>query len=123
MCGAEQIAAAPGDDPFIGKVIAERYQVLELINSGGIGRVYRGVQRVLDRSVAIKCIHPELISDEEIGVRFLEEARVASRLNHPNIVSIYDFGRASAADGGYPFLVMEHLNGPDLDFQWNTPWQ
>ncbi len=115
VCGAEQIAAAPDGDPMIGKVVAERYQVLELINSGGMGRVYRGVQRVLDRPVAIKCIHPELVTDEEVGMRFLEEARVASRLNHPNIVSIYDFGRASTAEGGYPFLVMEHLSGPDLE--------
>ncbi len=114
ICGAEQIAPAADGDPLIGRMVAERYQVMELINAGGMGRVYRGVQRVLDRPVAIKFIHPHLVSDEEIGVRFLEEARVASRLNHPNIVSVYDFGRASAAEGGHSFLVMEYLRGPDL---------
>ncbi|MEZ4222967.1 MAG: protein kinase [Polyangiaceae bacterium] len=113
-CGAEQLETGPDADPLIGRVVAERYQVLELVNSGGMGRIYRGVQRVLDRPVAIKCILPSLIEDEETAVRFLEEARVASRLNHPNIVSIYDFGRASAADGGYSFLVMEYLSGQDL---------
>ena len=113
-CGAEQLVASPEGDPLIGRMVAERYQVLELINAGGMGKIYRGVQRVLERPVAIKCILPSLVDDEGAVMRFLEEARVASRLNHPNIVSVYDFGRTGAADGGYSFLVMEYLGGPDL---------
>ncbi len=115
VCGAEQQEQEAKADPLIGRVFADRYQVIELINSGGMGRVYRGVQRMLDRGVAIKCIHPHLVAEEEVAARFLDEARVASLLNHPNVVSIYDFGRVSAKDGGYPFLVMELLSGTDSE--------
>ena len=115
-CGAEQLAppAEEADDPFLGKTIGERYEVLELINVGGMGRVYRGLHRTLDRAVAIKVIHPHLNRAEEITSRFMVEAQTASRLNHPNVVSIYDFGRTSPGAGGHLYLVMELLLGQDL---------
>src|ERR1043165_3640961 len=104
----------PAPDPLVGFALAGRYEIQELIGEGGMGRVYRGRQRALDRSVAIKCIHPHLLSSEPIVVRFLEEARVASKVVHPNIVKIYDFGRTAAPGPTTLFIVMELLTGPDL---------
>ena len=76
-----------------------------------MGRVYRAEQRMLNRTVAVKVIHPHLLSDESSGMRFINEARAASLLNHPNSVSVIDFGRT---DDGQPYLVMEYLQGKDL---------
>lgn len=101
-------------DPLIGRVLAGRYEIRRALGQGGMGRVYEGRQRALDRSVAVKCIHPHLLSSEQMVVRFMEEARVASSLVHPNIVKIYDFGRTAPEDGGTLFIVMELLSGTDL---------
>jgi serine/threonine-protein kinase len=87
------------------------YLVLDLISVGGMGRVYRAEQRALGRTVAVKVIHPHLLADENSIVRFMTEARAASQLNHPNSVSVIDFGRT---DDGQPYLVMEFLRGKDL---------
>ncbi|NOY90824.1 MAG: protein kinase [Deltaproteobacteria bacterium] len=78
---------------------------------GGMGRVYRAEQGVLGRTVAVKVIHPHLLGDEATVARFYTEARAASSLNHPNSVSIFDFGRT---DDGILFLAMEYLVGKDL---------
>ncbi len=104
----------PAADPLIGRVLAGRYEIRRLIGEGGMGRVYEGRQRALDRPVAVKCIHPRLLSSEQIVQRFMDEARVASHLLHPNVVKIYDFGRTEPRDGGTLFLVMELLTGRDL---------
>ncbi len=85
--------------------------MLDLVGVGGMGRVYRAEQSMLGRTVAIKVIHPHLLSDEQSVARFYTEARAASRLNHPNSVSIIDFGRT---DDGILYLVMEFLQGKDL---------
>jgi Protein kinase domain/AAA ATPase domain len=113
-CGALAVVEEPSADPFTGRTIGERYLVGELINVGGMGRVYRGIQTSLDRPIAIKLIHPHLLTSEEVVGRFLTEARASSKLNHPNVVSIYDFGRMPASEGGHLFLVMELLGGRDL---------
>ncbi|MCZ7682383.1 MAG: protein kinase [Sandaracinaceae bacterium] len=83
----------------------------ELIGVGGMGRVYRAEQNMLGRTVAVKVIHPHLLGDDQTVARFYNEARAASRLNHPNSVSIIDFGRT---EDGILYLVMEHLAGKDL---------
>ncbi len=116
-CGSEQPdpTTVPIEvDPFIGRTISDRYEVTELINIGGMGRVYKAQHSALGRTVAIKFIHPHLLTAEEIVTRFMVEAQTASRLNHPNVVSIFDFGRTPASEGGHLFLVMEYLAGPDL---------
>lgn len=114
-CGAEQTELRPFcDDPMIGALIADRYEVLELVKTGGMGRVYRAHQRSLDRVVAIKCIHPHLLTSPAVVARFLREARAMSRLSHPNVVSVFDFGRASPGKSEFLFLAMELLSGPDL---------
>ncbi len=76
-----------------------------------MGRVYRAEQGTLGRTVAIKVIHPHLLGDDQTVARFYQEARAASRLNHPNSVSIIDFGRT---EDGILYLAMEHLSGRDL---------
>jgi serine/threonine protein kinase len=70
-------------DKFIGTTLPAGYHILELIGVGGMGRVYQAEQSVLGRTVAVKIIHPHLLSDENSAVRFLTEARAASQLNHP----------------------------------------
>lgn len=101
-------------DPLVGRVLAGRYDILRLLGQGGMGKVYEGRQRALDRPVAVKCIHRHFLTTEQLVVRFLEEARVASQLVHPNIVKIYDFGRTDGPEQPTFFLVMELLNGPQL---------
>jgi serine/threonine-protein kinase len=87
------------------------YVLKEVIGVGGMGRVYRAEQSVLGRTVAVKVIHPHLLGDEQTVARFYNEARTASRLNHPNSVGIIDFGRT---DDGTLYLAMEHIAGKDL---------
>jgi tetratricopeptide (TPR) repeat protein len=92
-----------------GKCVSH-YRILEKLGAGGMGEVYAAEDTLLARRVAIK--FPSLReSDGEARGRFLEEARVASRLDHPNFARVYDYGEA---DDGRPFLVMELVNGTDL---------
>ncbi|MGK4006049.1 protein kinase [Sorangium sp. So ce1036] len=98
------------DDPLIGTTLPGNYVILELVGVGGMGRVYRAEQKALGRTVAVKIIHPHLLGDESASVRFITEARAASRLNHPNSVGVIDFGK----NGGQLYLVMEFLRGRDL---------
>lgn len=98
-------------DKLIGRTLPGGYHILDLISVGGMGRVYRAEQSVLGRTVAVKIIHPHLLSDENSAIRFMTEARAASQLNHPNSISVFDFGRT---EDGQPYLVMEFLRGKDL---------
>ena len=98
-------------DKLVGQTLPGGYQVLDLLSVGGMGRVYRAEQRALGRTVAVKVIHPHLLCDENSIVRFMTEARAASQLNHPNSVSVIDFGKT---EDGQPYLVMEFLRGKDL---------
>lgn len=99
------------EDPMVGKVLPGGYQILDLLGVGGMGRVYRAEQRTLGRTVAVKVIHPHLLADEKSLARFLTEARATSQLNHPNTVSVIDFGKL---DDEKPYLVMEFLRGHNL---------
>src|SRR5271166_5175137 len=112
-CGAEVAAAlGRGDtDPLIGETFPGGYRVTHLVGVGGMGRVYCAEQVALGRTVAVKVVHPQLAGDELTAARFLNEARAASRLSHPNSVAIFDFGRTVE---GHPYIVMEHLRGQDL---------
>jgi serine/threonine protein kinase len=98
-------------DPFINRTLPGGYTVLELVGIGGMGRVYRAEQTALRRTVAVKVIHPHLLSDESTSARFITEARAASQLNHPNSVGVIDFGKTT---DGQLYLVMEFLRGKDL---------
>ncbi|MCC6877479.1 MAG: protein kinase, partial [Sandaracinaceae bacterium] len=98
-------------DPLIGRTVGGAYLLQELVGVGGMGRVYRAEQNMLGRTVAVKVIHPHLLGDDQTVARFYNEARAASRLNHPDSVSIIDFGRT---EDGILYLVMEYLAGKDL---------
>jgi eukaryotic-like serine/threonine-protein kinase len=102
---------APLVDPFIGQVIGERYRILARIGIGGMGVVYRAEHTMMRRELAIKVLLPELSGKEEFARRFEREAESASRLDHPNIITVTDFGHTT--DGSL-FLVMELLAGTSL---------
>lgn len=97
-------------DPLIGTTLPGGYVIRELVGVGGMGRVYRAEQKTLGRTVAVKIVHPHLLGDESAAARFINEARAASRLNHPNSVGVIDFGKS----GEQLYLVMEFLRGRDL---------
>lgn len=92
------------------KVFGKRYQVSGKVGSGGMAEVYKAYDPVLDRTVAIKVLHPHYAQEENFVARFRREAQAAANLNHPNIVNIYDWG---TEDGTY-FIVMEYLEGKSL---------
>ena len=96
-------------DPRVGAVIQDRYRILTAVASGGMGAVYRGERLQLGRPVAIKFLHPWVASDPSFLRRFDVEARAMSRLNHPNCVSVIDFGVEDV-----PFLVMDFVAGRSL---------
>jgi serine/threonine protein kinase len=85
-------------------------EVLEILGHGGMGVVYKGRQPLLERSVAIKVVRPDLLSNSDSQQRFLTEARALARLEHPYIVTVYDFGRA----GDLYYLVMQYVDGANL---------
>lgn len=85
-------------------------EIIGLLGYGGMGAVYKARQRDLDRLVAIKILPPEMASDPAFGERFTREARALARLNHPHIVTVYDFGQAQ----GLYFLLMEYVDGVNL---------
>jgi serine/threonine-protein kinase len=87
-----------------------RYEVTERVGRGGMGVLYRGRDPVLDREVAIKIMAGDFTSDESARSRFFREARAAARLQHRNIVTIYEF----AEDSGTPYIAMEFLRGRSL---------
>ncbi len=112
-CGGElgPSAEKAREDALIGRTLPGGYRVTHLVGVGGMGRVYCAEQVALGRTVAVKVVHPHLADDELAAARFLNEARAASRLSHPNSVAIFDFGRT---DDGQPYIVMEYLRGRDL---------
>jgi serine/threonine-protein kinase len=100
-----------GTELQAGHVLAGRYRIEHRIGVGGIGLVYRAVQLPLERPVAVKVLHDDLLSLHELRARFEREARVLSALSHPHVVAISDYG----IDEDRPFLVMELLEGQTLE--------
>ena len=94
----------------IGNVLGGRYRLVELLGQGGMATIYRARDNELERDVAVKLLRPEYERDPDFGTRFRQEARAAGSLNHPNIVSVYDYGNDPA--GAY--IVMELIDGEDL---------
>ena len=87
------------------------YQILEKLGEGGMGVVYKARDSHLDRLVVLKILPKGFIADEERRKRFRQEAKTASALNHPNIVTIYDIDRVDGVD----FIAMEYIEGKTLD--------
>ncbi len=98
-------------DPRVGTVVGERYRILGRIGEGGMGAVFRAEHILMKKVVALKLLHAEMGQVEEAARRFEREAQSASRLNHPNIISVTDFGRNHT---GELFLVMEFVAGESL---------
>ena len=109
------IDAPSVDDLLVGKVLDGRYAIDGLIGEGGLGRVYRGRHLKLDRPVAIKVLLEEHRDLPSVRQRFEREARTLSALNHPNIVTITDFGVDTLDGDEVPYLVMELIEGRDLE--------
>jgi eukaryotic-like serine/threonine-protein kinase len=118
--GPAAAARGPARDSPIGQTIAGRFRVEELIGQGGMGKVYRARHLALDRLVCVKLLNPALHEDPTIASRFEREALAASRLDHPNSIQVLDFGR-NAEDGSL-YLVMEHVQGKDLQAVLREEW-
>lgn len=96
---------------LIGKVLDGRYKVESVLGQGGMGMVFKGLQTSVQRPIALKTLHPQLAMAPTFFERFKREAEVASRLHHPNIITIFDFGKTA---DGLCYYVMEMLEGESL---------
>jgi beta-lactam-binding protein with PASTA domain len=91
-------------------VFGRRYRVTEKIGTGGMAEVYKAVDEVLGRTVAVKVLHPRYAGDASYAARFRQEAQAAANISSPNIVNMYDWGQ----DGDTYYIVMEYVRGRDL---------
>jgi serine/threonine-protein kinase len=101
-----------GQDPMIGQVVADRFEIVGLLGEGGMGKVYEAQHCYIDKRVALKLLRPEITEKPEALTRFQREAMAASTIGHKNIVAIDDFGRLP---DGQVYLTMEFLDGLPLN--------
>jgi len=101
-----------GADPLVGQIIDATYEVVEIVGEGSMGRVYRAQHIQLRKQVALKVLHANLVSDTTVVKRFEREAQAASRLNHPNCISMFGYGREENSD--LLWMAMEFIEGRDL---------
>ena len=99
-----------------GELLLDRFEILRLINRGGMGEVYEAIDRELHERVALKTIRPEAVTDPKIAQRFRREVHLARRITHPNICRLFDLSRRPAGErhGELLFLTMELLPGDTL---------
>lgn len=97
-------------DRWLGVLLDGRYEPLEVIGTGGMAKVYRGYDHLLNRYVAIKFLRPDKANEEELRLRFKKEGQAVAKLSHPNIVSVYDVSRSPEED----YIVMELVEGVTL---------
>jgi len=103
-------SAAPGND-LVGQVVADRYHVVKKLGEGGMGQVYLAEHVKMGRRSAIKVMNPSMVHDPDAVARFNREASNASRITHPNVCAIYDFGETP---DGLIYLAMEFIEGEPL---------
>ncbi|HVR02395.1 MAG TPA: serine/threonine-protein kinase, partial [Polyangia bacterium] len=114
---ADPEVEAPGrrDTPprvdFTGRIIEGRYRILRVLGEGGMGTVYAAEHVEIGKGVAVKILHPAYSRQQDLVERFRREARAASRIGHPHIIDVTDFG---TTEDGCAYFVMEHLDGIDL---------
>jgi serine/threonine protein kinase len=94
----------------VGETVAERYELEELVGTGGMSSVYRAHDTLLERNVALKVLHAQYTDDDEFVERFKREARAVAQLSHPNIVTVIDRGE----DDGRQYIVFEYIDGENL---------
>ena len=108
---APDLPAGGDADPLLGRVLNDRYRIVEAIGHGGMGRVYKAVQAPLDRVVALKVLGVGHDRDPNFYKRFFLEASVTAKLTHPNTITLYDYGRT---EDGIFFIAMEYIAGRTL---------
>jgi eukaryotic-like serine/threonine-protein kinase len=96
---------------LVGQVVAGRYRVESVLGEGGMGIVYRAVHVTLGKTVALKVLRQDMAHDEVVAQRFVQEAKALSRIQHPHVVEVHDFGRT---EDGITYFVMEYLDGRSL---------
>jgi serine/threonine-protein kinase len=106
-------------EKLVGAVIGGKYRIDAFVGGGAMGKVYRATQLLLDKTVAVKVLHAGLGQDEKFQARFHREAKAASKMDHPNSVSVIDFG---IERDGMMFIVMEFLAGRDLFAALRKEW-
>src|SRR5580704_4283317 len=122
-CGTPtELGGPPAEtsDPWLGRVVDNRYRVVARLGSGGMGVVYRVEHLHLGKTAAMKVLAPDGAAQPEMVRRFRNEAQAVSKLDHPNIVQTFDFGQCDGA----LYLVMEYINGEDLSalIRREGPW-
>jgi eukaryotic-like serine/threonine-protein kinase len=101
----------PSGDPLVGMTVAGRYKVIKLLGEGGMGQVYLAEHFAIEKRVALKVLRAEYAHKGDIVTRFQQEAISASRIKHPNVLDVFDFGQL---ENGCFYLAMEFLDGNDL---------
>ncbi|WP_437682933.1 serine/threonine-protein kinase [Sorangium sp. So ce131] len=106
----------PAADPLLGRTIEGRYEVQAVVGEGGMGTVYEVRHKSLGRLFALKVLRRDIAQDAELVARFIQEAKAAAAIGHPNIVAVSDFGAIEVEPGKpeLPFFVMEFLTGTSL---------
>ncbi|MEE2785808.1 MAG: protein kinase [Myxococcota bacterium] len=110
-CGVELSASAVDADPWHGRTIAQRYQIIAKLGDGGMGEVYEAIQEPIGRRVALKILNDEMAENPNQVERFRREAQSASQLSNPHTIVVHDFGQD---DDGTLFIAMELLEGEML---------
>ena len=100
----------PTEELTTGSTFADRYQIIEELGKGGMGRVYRVLDKELKEEVALKLIKPEIASDKKIIERFKNELKIARKISHRNVGRMYEL----MEEGGKHFITMEYVPGQDL---------
>jgi serine/threonine protein kinase len=122
LSGAPPDPIASEVDPLIGRSIGGKFVIERLLGAGAMGAVYRASQTALERTVAIKVMHGEIAFDPTFAARFHREAKAVSRIDHPNLIRVLDYGQEA---DGLLYIAMEFLDGRDLfqviEEEWPLP--
>ena len=100
-------------DPLLGRVLDGKYEIVAQLGAGGMGAVYRARRVLIGDEVAVKVLHTKFVNDDTLVERFRREARAAAQLQHPNVVTIHDYGEARGREG-FAYIVMELVRGESL---------
>jgi len=106
------MTTAQSPEALIGTVLADRYKIVGVLGQGGWGVVYHAVHTLIEKDVAIKLLKSDFLKDEVNRKRFRQEAQAVSRLNHPNVIGVHDYGMTPE---GHHYLVMDFVNGDILE--------